>query len=218
MVNIRENYAGSVFFDDTRIKTKPVYSFIKRTFDVCVSAAALVMLSPVLLLLAVIIKLDSKGPVIFSQNRVGKNGNLFKIYKFRTMKVTAPSETATADLSDPYAYITRVGKILRKTSLDELPQLFNVFKGDMSLVGPRPLIKSESDVHKLRMREGVYDVRPGVTGWAQVNGRDCVPADEKVYFDKQYVIKRSVGFDLLILFKTVAVVLLGHGYVEGRRN
>lgn len=218
MVNIRENYAGSVFFDDTRIKTKPVYSFIKRTFDVCVSAAALIMLSPILLILAAVIKLDSQGPVIFSQDRVGKNGNLFKIYKFRTMKVTAPSETATADLSNPYAYITRVGRILRKTSLDELPQLFNVFKGDMSLVGPRPLIKSESDVHKLRMREGVYDVRPGVTGWAQVNGRDCVPADEKVYFDKQYVIKRSIGFDLLILFKTVAVVLLGHGYVEGRRN
>lgn len=218
MVNIHESYAGSVFFDDTRIKTKPVYSFIKRTFDVCVSAAALVMLSPVFLILSLIIKLDSQGPIIFSQNRVGKNGNPFKIYKFRTMKVTAPHEMATADLSDPYAYITGVGKILRKTSLDELPQLFNVFKGDMSLVGPRPLIKSESDVHKLRMREGVYDVRPGVTGWAQVNGRDCVPAEEKVYFDKQYVIKRSVAFDVLILFKTVAVVLLGHGYVEGRRN
>lgn len=218
MVNIHESYAGSVFFDDTRIKTKPVYSFIKRTFDVCVSAAALVMLSPVFLILSLIIKLDSQGPIIFSQNRVGKNGNPFKIYKFRTMKVTAPHEMATADLSDPYAYITGVGKILRKTSLDELPQLFNVFKGDMSLVGPRPLIKSESDVHKLRMREGVYDLRPGVTGWAQVNGRDCVPAEEKVYFDKQYVIKRSVTFDVLILFKTVAVVLLGHGYVEGRRN
>lgn len=218
MVNIHESYTGSVFFDDTRIKTKPVYSFVKRTFDVCVSAAALVMLSPIFLILALIIKLDSQGSIIFSQNRVGKNGNLFKIYKFRTMKVTAPHETATADLSDPYAYITRVGKILRKTSLDELPQLFNVFKGDMSLVGPRPLIKSESDVHKLRMREGVYDVRPGVTGWAQVNGRDCVPAEEKVYFDKQYVIKRSIAFDVLILFKTVAVVLLGHGYVEGRKN
>ncbi len=218
MVNIRESYAGSVFFDDTRIKTKPVYSFLKRTFDACVSACALVVLSPLLLIVALIIKLDSKGPVIFSQNRVGKNGNLFKIYKFRTMKVTAPSEMATADLSDPYTHITRVGRILRKTSLDELPQLFNVFKGDMSLVGPRPLIKSESDVHKLRMREGVYDVRPGVTGWAQVNGRDCVPAEEKVYFDKQYVVKRSIAFDLLILFKTVAVVLFGQGYVEGRRN
>lgn len=218
MINVRENYVGSIYFDDTRIKTKPVYSFFKRTFDVCISAIALAALSPLLLLVAIIIKFDSEGSVIFSQSRVGKNGNLFKVYKFRTMKVTAPHEMATGDLCDPYAHITRVGRFLRKTSLDELPQLFNVFKGDMSLVGPRPLIQGESDVHKLRMREGVYDVRPGMTGWAQVNGRDCVPAEEKVYFDKEYVIRRSIIFDLFILFRTVSVVIGGQGYVEGRRN
>ena len=133
-------------------------------------------------------------------------------------KVNAPHEMATSDLSDPYAHITRIGRFLRKTSIDELPQLFNVLKGDMSLVGPRPLIMGESDVHKLRMREGVYDVRPGVTGWAQVNGRDCVPAEEKVYFDKEYVIHRSLIFDAMIFIRTVSVVVGGHGYVEGRRN
>lgn len=218
MVNVRESYVGSAYFDDTRIKTKPIYTILKRVFDVCVSAVSLTLLCPIMLIVALIIKLDSKGSVIFSQNRVGKNGNLFKIYKFRTMKTSAPHEMATADLADPYSHITRVGRILRKTSLDELPQLINVFKGDMSLIGPRPLIQSESDVHKLRMYEGVYDVRPGVTGWAQVNGRDCVPAEEKVYFDKQYVLKRSIAFDLLILVKTVTVVIFGKGYVEGRKN
>ena len=218
MVNVRENYVGMLYFDDTRIKTKPVYTVLKRVFDICVSAAALTLLLPLFALVAIMIKMDSEGSVIFSQNRVGKNGNLFKVYKFRTMKVNAPHEMATADLSDPYAHITRVGRVLRKTSIDELPQLFNVLRGDMSLVGPRPLIMSESDVHKLRMREGVYDVRPGVTGWAQVNGRDCVPAEEKVYFDKEYVVKRSVVFDMIIFAKTVSVVIGGQGYVEGRRN
>ena len=218
MVNVRENYVGSLYFDDTRIQTKPVYTFIKRVFDIAVSAVSLTLLAPFFLIVAVCIKLDSEGSVIFSQQRVGKNGNPFQVYKFRTMKVNAPHETATSDLSDPYAHITRVGRFLRKTSIDELPQLFNVLRGDMSLVGPRPLIKSEADVHKLRMREGVYDVRPGVTGWAQVNGRDCVPAEEKVYFDKEYVIHRSLIFDALIFAKTVGVVVGGEGYVEGRRN
>ena len=218
MVNVRENYVGSLYFDDTRIKTKPVYTVLKRVFDISVSAVALTFLLPLFVIVAILIKLDSEGSVIFSQNRVGKNGNLFKVYKFRTMKVNAPHEMATSDLSDPYAHITRIGRFLRKTSIDELPQLFNVLKGDMSLVGPRPLIMGESDVHKLRMREGVYDVRPGVTGWAQVNGRDCVPAEEKVYFDKEYVIRRSIAFDMLIFAKTVSVVIGGQGYVEGRRN
>ena len=218
MVNVRENYVGSLYFDDTRIRTKPVYTLLKRIFDVAVSATALVVLIPLFAVVAVLIKLDSEGSVIFSQKRVGKNGNLFNVYKFRTMKVTAPHETATSALSDPFAHITRVGRFLRKTSIDELPQLFNVLVGDMSLVGPRPLIMGESDVHKLRMREGVYDVRPGVTGWAQVNGRDCVPAEEKVYFDKEYVVKRSVFFDMVIFAKTVSVVIGGQGYVEGRKN
>ena len=215
MVNIRENYAGSVFFDDTRIKTKPVYSFFKRTFDVCVSAAALVILSPVLLLLAVIIKLDSKGTVIFSQNRVGKNGNLFKIYKFRTMKVTAPSETATADLSDPYAYITRVGRILRKTSLDELPQIFQIFTGEMSIIGPRPALWNQFDLIEERDKYGANDVRPGLTGWAQINGRDELPIDVKARFDGEYVENLSFLFDCKCFFGTIVSVLKHDGVVEG---
>lgn len=218
MVNVRESYVGNLYFDDTRVGTKPVYSCLKRAFDVLVSAALLVFLCPLFLIIAAVIKLDSEGTVIFSQSRVGKNGNLFNVYKFRTMRTDAPHETATSDLSDPYAHITHVGRFLRKTSLDELPQLVNVFKGDMSLVGPRPLIMGESDIHKLRMREGVYDIRPGVTGWAQVNGRDCVSAEEKVYFDKEYLVKRSVVLDVFIFIRTVAVVIGGQGYVEGRRN
>ena len=218
MVNVRDTYAGTLYYADTRIHTKPVYTCVKRLFDIAVSAAALTLLSPLFLVVAIVIRLDSEGSAIFSQRRVGKNGNPFQVYKFRTMKISAPHETATSDLSDPYAHITRVGRFLRKTSIDELPQLFNVLRGDMSLIGPRPLIQSESDVHKLRMREGVYDVRPGVTGWAQVNGRDCVPAEEKVYFDREYVMHRSVLFDAMIFFRTVSVVIGGEGYVEGRRN
>lgn len=218
MINVRENYIGSLYFDDMRVKTKPVYSCFKRAFDVLVAAASLVLLAPLFLVVAIVIKLDSEGSVIFSQSRVGRNGNPFNVYKFRTMRTDAPHYAATSDLADPYAHITRVGRFLRKTSIDELPQLFNVFKGDMSLVGPRPLIKSESDIHKLRMREGVYDIRPGVTGWAQVNGRDCVSAEEKVYFDKEYLLNRSVFLDVFIFIKTVAVVIGGQGYVEGRRN
>lgn len=218
MVNVREDYLGSLYFDDVRVQTKPVYSCIKRVFDVVVSAVALVLLSPLLLAVAVVIKMDSQGSVIFSQSRVGKNGNPFNVYKFRTMRTDAPHYAATSELCDPYAHITRVGRFLRKTSIDELPQLINVFKGDMSLIGPRPLIMNESDIHKLRMREGVYDIRPGVTGWAQINGRDCVSAEEKVYFDKEYLLHRSFLMDGIILFRTVLVVIGGQGYVEGRRN
>ncbi len=219
MVNINDTFTGSVYLDSMqRVKTKPFYTAVKRAFDFLSSAAALTILSPLFLLVAIIIKLDSKGPVIFCQDRVGQNGNTFKVYKFRTMKVTAPHETASSELDDPYAHITRVGKLLRKTSVDELPQFINVLKGDMSLIGPRPLIKSEADIHKLRMREGVYDIRPGMTGWAQINGRDCISVEEKVYFDRQYLIKRSVALDIFILFRTVTVVFFGQGYVEGRMN
>lgn len=207
MVNVRESYVGNLYFDDTRVRTKPVYSCLKRTFDVLVSAALLVLLCPLFLVIAVVIKLDSEGTVIFSQSRVGKNGNLFHVYKFRTMRTDAPHEMATSDLSDPYAHITYVGRFLRKTSLDELPQLVNVFKGDMSLVGPRPLIMGESDIHKLRMREGVYDIRPGVTGWAQVNGRKTVMWEDRLRYDAEYADRLSLRFDLEILKRTVGEVL-----------
>ncbi len=196
-----------------------VYRIVKRIIDFIVSLVALLIIWPVMLALAIWIKLDSKGPVIFKQSRVGMNGRLFRIYKFRTMRTDAPHETATRDLEDPYRFITKSGNFLRKTSLDELPQLFNVLIGDMSLVGPRPLIENEGgDIHKLRMDAGVYAVRPGMTGWAQVNGRDNVPDEEKAAYDSEYADKMSFGFDLKIIFKTVAVVFKRDGYAEGKQE
>ncbi len=195
-----------------------VYRVFKRFFDFVLALFALIIIWPVMLILAVWIKLDSKGPVIFKQSRVGLHGKLFRIYKFRTMRTDAPHEMATRDLENPYSYITKSGNFLRKTSLDELPQLLNVLKGDMSLVGPRPLIENEGgDIHKLRMDAGVYTVRPGMTGWAQVNGRDNVPDEEKAAYDREYAEKLSFGFDIKIIFKTIAVVFKRDGYKEGKQ-
>ncbi len=196
-----------------------VYRFFKRLFDIVLSFIALLILWPVMLILAIWVRLDSKGPVIFRQSRVGLHGKLFRIYKFRTMRTDAPSEMATRDLENPYSYITKSGDFLRKTSLDELPQLVNVLRGDMSLVGPRPLIENEGgNIHKLRMDSGVYTVRPGLTGWAQVNGRDNVPDEEKAAYDREYVEKLSFVFDVKIIFKTIAVVFKRDGYKEGKQE
>ncbi len=195
-----------------------VYRFFKRLGDIIISLLAILILWPLMLVLAVWIRLDSKGPAIFAQNRVGRGGRLFRIYKFRSMRTDAPREMATKDLENPYSYITKPGKFLRKTSLDELPQLFNILKGNMSLIGPRPLIENEGgDIHRLRLEAGVYSVRPGMTGWAQVNGRDYVPDAEKVAYDKEYSDNLSFGFDMKILFKTIAVVFKRDGYAEGKQ-
>lgn len=195
------------------------YRVVKRLIDLVVSIIVLLIIWPVMLVLAVWIRIDSKGSAIFKQSRVGMNGRLFRIYKFRTMRTDAPHETATRDLEDPYRFITKSGSFLRKTSLDELPQLFNVLKGDMSLVGPRPLIENEGgDIHRLRMDAGVYTVRPGMTGWAQINGRDNVPDEEKAAYDSEYAEKLSFGFDLKIIFKTIAVVFKRDGYAEGKQE
>lgn len=195
-----------------------VYRFFKRFFDILFGVVSLVVTSPLLLLLYILVAIDSGFPVIFKQNRVGMNGRLFEIYKFRSMRTDAPQVVATKDFEDPYKYITRVGRFLRKTSLDELPQLFNVVKGDMSLVGPRPLIENEGDIHKYRMEAGVYSVRPGLTGWAQINGRDFVPDEEKVMYDKEYSDNLSFGFDMKIIFRTVFVVWNRDGYAEGKQT
>ncbi len=195
-----------------------VYRFFKRMGDIIISLLAILILWPLMLILAICIRIDSKGPAVFSHNRVGLHGRLFKIYKFRSMRTDAPREMATKDLENPYSYITRSGKFLRKTSLDELPQLFNVLKGDMSLVGPRPLIENEGkSIHRMRFDAGVYTVRPGMTGWAQVNGRDYVPDAEKVAFDKEYSDNLSFCFDMKIIFRTVAVVFKRDGYAEGKQ-
>ena len=188
--------------------------FMKRTFDFCVSLFLLILLSPVLAVIALVILIDDGAPVVFRQKRVGRNAENFEIIKFRTMK-KGTRNTATANLSEAAEQITRSGRILRKTSLDELLQLVNVLNGSMSLVGPRPLIPEETDIHKLRLEYGVYSVRPGVTGWAQINGRDNLSAKEKALFDKEYIDKQSLLFDIKILIKTVGVVLKRENISEG---
>lgn len=188
--------------------------FMKRTFDFCVSLFLLILLSPVLAVIALVILIDDGAPVVFRQKRVGRNAENFEIIKFRTMK-KGTRNTATANLSEADEQITRSGRILRKTSLDELLQLVNVLNGSMSLVGPRPLIPEETDIHKLRLEYGVYSVRPGVTGWAQINGRDNLSAKEKALFDKEYIDKQSLLFDIKILIKTVGVVLKRENISEG---
>ncbi|MCQ2480093.1 MAG: sugar transferase [Clostridia bacterium] len=180
-------------------------SFIKRAFDVVFSFVLLIILIIPFAIISLISAMVQGKPVIFSQKRFGKNGKEFKIYKFRTMKTSSPL-MASNDIDD--AYITKWGRILRKTSVDELPQLINVLKGDMSLVGPRPLIIEEEEIHHLREENGIYKVRPGITGWAQVNGRDDVSVSEKVTLDKYYVDNLSIGLDIKIFFKSISSVLL----------
>lgn len=167
-----------------------------------------------MLIISIIIFIDSGSPVLFTQDRVGKDNKLFKIKKFRTMRTDAPN-VATAELDNSDEYITKFGKLLRKTSLDELPQLFNVLKGEMSFIGPRPLIPEESYIRELRLKYGVYAVRPGLTGWAQVNGRDCLNDEEKAKYDREYIEKASIWFDIKIFFRTIWVVLAGKDVLEG---
>lgn len=187
---------------------------MKRIFDFTVSLLLIIILIPVFLIVAFIVLIDSGHPVIFKQYRVGKDNKLFYIYKFRTMKVNTRN-TSTEDLKEADEVITKSGRILRKTSLDELPQLFNVLTGKMSFVGPRPLIPEEKEIRKIRKEYNVYSVRPGITGLAQVNGRDMLSAKEKALFDKEYVEKQSVLLDIKIMFKTVAVVLKRENISEG---
>ena len=191
------------------------YCFLKRTVDIVASFLALLVLLVPMAVIALIIRIIDPGKVIFSQNRVGRNGKLFRIYKFRTMRVNAPKYMATSNVDDPRKYLTPLGRTLRKWSLDELPQLINVLKGDMSLVGPRPLIPNEEEIHTMRERFGVYSVRPGVTGLAQINGRDTISPAEKVRWDVRYVENFGPVLDLKILFATVPKVFGREGIVEG---
>ncbi len=192
-----------------------MYRFFKRLTDIALSLLGLLALSPLLLLLLLLIRVDSKGSPIFRQRRVGKDGRLFEVFKLRTMKTSAPKSVATAELQNPDAHITRIGHFLRKTSLDELPQLLNVLRGDMSLIGPRPLVPEEKGIHEERMRRGAYAVRPGITGWAQVNGRDCVDPATKAELDAFYARNTSLGLDLKILAFTAFCVLTARGVREG---
>ena len=193
-----------------------LYVPAKRCLDILLSAVVLLVLLIPMIIIAAVIYLDNPGKVIFSQNRVGRNGKRFKMYKFRTMKKTTPKYIATMDLSNPQRHITRVGRILRKLSLDELPQLWNVLKGDMSLIGPRPLISDEYDIHTMRLRFGVYDIRPGITGLAQINGRDKILPVEKLHWDVRYLREFSFWSDLKIVLITIPSVLLKKDIKEGR--
>ncbi len=192
-----------------------MYSFFKRLLDIVLSLTALIVLAPLLLVLALLVKLDSPGPALFKQKRVGRNEKLFDIYKFRSMYTSAPRDVATSELQNAESHITRVGRVLRKTSLDELPQLFNVLKGEMSLIGPRPLVPNEKDIHELRREKGAYRVRPGITGWAQVNGRDCVLPVDKARLDGYYADHMSFGLDVKIIIFSVICVLTARGVREG---
>lgn len=188
---------------------------IKRLFDLLASALIIIVLSPVLLLLVIAIKLDSKGPVLFRQKRVGRDKKLFPILKFRTMRIDTPHDVPTHLLEDPNQYITRVGHFLRKTSLDELPQLWNIFVGQMSFIGPRPALWNQFDLIEERDKYHANDVRPGLTGWAQINGRDELEIPEKARLDGFYVEHLSFGFDLKCFFGSFAYVLGRRGVVEG---
>lgn len=187
---------------------------MKRFFDIVCSLLAIIVLSPVMLITAVIIAVTDGLPVVFKQQRVGLGNKNFTIRKFRSMRV-GTKNVATKDFGDADSHITTFGKLMRKTSLDELPQLINILEGTMSFVGPRPLIPEEKEIREMRVARNVYSVRPGVTGLAQVNGRDLMSEEEKVNWDAQYVENHSFLGDIKILFKTVKVVLSGEGYAEG---
>ncbi|AER19651.1 sugar transferase [Streptococcus suis] len=192
-----------------------MYPICKRILAIIISGIAIVVLSPILLLIALAIKLDSRGPVLFKQKRVGKNKSYFMIYKFRSMYVDAPSDMPTHLLKDPTAMITKVGAFLRKTSLDELPQLFNIFKGEMAIVGPRPALWNQYDLIEERDKYGANDIRPGLTGWAQINGRDELEIDEKSKLDGYYVQNMSLGLDIKCFLGTFLSVARSEGVVEG---
>lgn len=189
--------------------------FGKRLWDIVLSGCGIVLLWPVYLLLAVIIKLDDPGPVLFRQKRVGIHKTHFEILKFRTMKSNTPKDVPTHLLDNPQQYITRVGRVLRKTSLDELPQIFQIFTGKMSVIGPRPALWNQYDLIAERDKYGANDVRPGLTGWAQINGRDELPIDVKARLDGEYVQKMSFAFDCRCFFGTIVSVLRHDGVVEG---
>ncbi|MFI3730999.1 sugar transferase [Vagococcus fluvialis] len=188
---------------------------LKRIVDFLLSLLGIIVLSPILLILVIAIKIDSKGPVIFTQKRVGKNKKLFNIYKFRTMKIDTPKEMPTHLLENSDFFITKVGKFLRKTSLDELPQLFNILKGDMAVIGPRPALWNQDDLIEERDKYGANDIRPGLTGWAQINGRDELEIDYKAQLDGYYVERESFSMDVKCFFGTIVSVFKSDGVLEG---
>ena len=190
---------------------------MKRVFDFIISLIGVIVLSPIILIVALSVKFTSPGPMLFKQRRIGKNNVEFEIYKFRTMRIDTPN-VPTHLLENPEQWITPVGKFLRKTSLDELPQLFNILKGEMSIVGPRPALYNQIDLKEIRTEAGVHKLVPGLTGWAQINGRDEIPLSLKVKLDKEYLMKKSFFFDIKIIFMTVLSVIKSEGVQEGKAD
>ena len=194
-----------------------MYKHIKRGIDIILSFLAMILLSPLFLILIVWIKCDSRGPVLFQQKRVGIHKTYFNILKFRTMRTDTPKDMPTHLLENPEQYITKSGRFLRKTSLDELPQIINILKGDMSIVGPRPALWNQYDLIEERDKYGANDVIPGLTGWAQINGRDELEISVKAKLDGEYVKRCSFGFDCKCFYRTIFKVAAGDGVVEGKR-
>ena len=194
------------------------YIIIKNVLDFILSLLALIVLFPFFCIFAIIIKLESKGPVFFKQKRIGKDKKNFYIYKFRTMRTDTPKDMPTHMLKNADSYITKSGKIFRKTSIDELPQIINILKGQMSIIGPRPALWNQYDLIKERDKYNANSIRPGLTGWAQVNGRDELEIPIKAKFDGEYVEKMSFLFDTKIFLKTIIKVFKHDGVVEGEKE
>lgn len=196
-------------------KNRMYKHFFKRIIDILLSLIGIVILIPLWLILSIAIFVTDPGPIFFTQKRVGKNKKIFKILKFRTMKTSTPHDMPTHLLENPEQYITKVGNFLRKTSLDELPQIFNIFIGQMSIIGPRPALWNQDDLIAERDKYGANDVRPGLTGWAQINGRDELEIADKARLDGEYVERMSFLFDCKCFFGTIGSVLKHDGVVEG---
>ncbi len=190
-------------------------NLVKRLIDLALSTVGIILLIIPMGIIALVIKITDPGPVFFSQKRVGINKTHFNLYKFRSMKMSTPKDCPTHLLENPEQYITSIGKILRKSSLDELPQLFNIFKGEMSVIGPRPALWNQYDLIEERDKYGANDVKPGLTGWAQINGRDELEIDVKAKLDGEYVEKMSFAFDCKCFLGTITSVLKSDGVVEG---
>ena len=207
-----EIYENAITIDLSNVanKASALYSISKRTMDIVSSLVGLILLSPLFLIVAILIKLDSKGPIIFKQIRIGKNSKPFYIYKFRSMKIDAPN-LSTEEFINASDFTTKVGKFIRKTSIDELPQLVNILKGDMSIVGPRPVIEREVRLLEIRKECNVDSILPGITGLAQINGRDNIDDYEKVKYDFEYLSKRNLVLDIKIIINTVLKVAKSEG-------
>ena len=192
--------------------------FVKRCIDKLLAFCGLVILSPIFLIIIIAIKIDDPGPVLFTQKRVGKNKQYFKLHKFRSMKMSTPHDVPTHMLDHPERYITKVGRFLRKSSLDELPQIWDIFIGNMAIIGPRPALWNQDVLISLRDKYDANDIKPGLTGWAQINGRDELELEVKAKFDGDYVEKQSFIFDLRCFFGTIFRVVRSDGIVEGKNK